>query len=206
MPSVQLNQLESKEYIDMMNINKMHRMLLGIIFFALVVFSYLSYRYVDGRSDFIKSYYSELPAPEKRIPDLIKDVISKVEQKSAGAIPESVLHYTASQIEQRYKQSGRATNWQFRNLFSSYIIESVLNDDQILALYCHFLPYEEGIGLTEASKFYFNKNLSDVTVEEVIALLVIGRSPGSYSPTKNPDRFRDMKAILFGRYSAQSDK
>ena len=76
------------------------------------------------------------------------------------------------------------------------------SEDEILALYCHYLPYEEGIGLSKSAQFHFNKDISELSVDEILMLLAIGKSPSYFSPIKNPDKAKEMQEKLFARYKS----
>lgn len=55
-------------------------------------------------------------------------------------------------------------------------------------------------GISEAAKYYFNKELSTLTEEEIIGLYVIHKAPGYYNPINRKEKFdQAVDAIIKNR-------
>lgn len=68
-------------------------------------------------------------------------------------------------------------------------IESVYSKEEILALYLNKVYFGDGLyGVEAASRGYFGKPASDLTVAEAALLAGLIQSPSSYAPTVNLDR------------------
>lgn len=78
--------------------------------------------------------------------------------------------------------------WHSRNLAWRLVLPLRYREEERLALYAHFLPFEGGSGLAYGARRYFAKSPAELSDEEILQLLVISRSPSLYSPTRNPGR------------------
>jgi len=73
-------------------------------------------------------------------------------------------------------------------------LESNLSKDEILGLYLNQIFFgHHCYGIQEASRFYFNKDVSALSVEEGAMLASLPKSPAGYSPLKHPDRARKRR-------------
>jgi penicillin-binding protein 1A len=58
------------------------------------------------------------------------------------------------------------------------------------------IPFERGFGLANSAQYYFQKKISQLTVEEIVMLLGIARSPTRYSPFSHPEEANKIQGIL----------
>ena len=67
--------------------------------------------------------------------------------------------------------------------FLTVIAEIQYNKDEILEAYLNTINYGNGnYGVSNASRYYFNKDANDLTLEEAIILAGIPKSPNKYNP------------------------
>lgn len=74
-------------------------------------------------------------------------------------------------------------------MIDSLRLEARLTKDEILELYLNHLPFgfnTEGVG--SAARFFFGKELSQLSEAELCCLAVIPRKPMLYNPLKNPEK------------------
>ena len=72
--------------------------------------------------------------------------------------------------------------------FLTIKLELRYSKDEILEGYLNTINYGQGnYGIASASKYYFNKNASDLTLEEALMLVGIPRSPENNNPIANYD-------------------
>jgi penicillin-binding protein 2A len=83
--------------------------------------------------------------------------------------------------EQTYKRKAE-------ELFLAVKIEKVYKKDEILQMYLNQVFFGNGAwGISNASKRYFNKAITDVTISEAALLAGLLQSPSYLDPTKNYD-------------------
>lgn len=80
-------------------------------------------------------------------------------------------------------------------------IERVLEKDEILEIYLNSVAYGGTIyGISEAARFFFDKNPKEVTLAEAAYLAALPRAPSFYSPHgNNRDALIDRKNYILGR-------
>ena len=81
-------------------------------------------------------------------------------------------------------------------------IETHYDKDKILESYLNCINYGHGMyGIENASKFYFDKSASDLTLAEAAMLTGIPKSPSNYSPIVNYDLAKKRQEnILYNLY------
>lgn len=74
------------------------------------------------------------------------------------------------------------------------ILESFMNKDEILALYLNIIYVGPNVyGIETGSNYYFNKSVSDLSLEECAFLAGINNSPNSYNPYGDKDNTEKIK-------------
>ena len=116
-------------------------------------------------------------------------------------------------IINKSKSEGASTITQqyARNLFLNFdktwkrkIDEAILagelevhySKDEILEGYLNTINYGGVYGIESASKYYFNKSASDLTLAEASLLAGIPKSPNNYSPIKNYTKAKERQKIV----------
>ncbi len=70
-----------------------------------------------------------------------------------------------------------------KEVILAYIVESIYSKDKILEMYLNQVAYGgTAYGVQAASQTYFNKQVSDLTLEESAFLAALPRAPSLYSP------------------------
>lgn len=73
--------------------------------------------------------------------------------------------------------------------FEAYRFESRFDKTDILAFYLNQVPYaERRRGIAQAAKLYFDRDISTLTQREMLALVVLVRSPSGMDLRRNPER------------------
>ncbi|WP_077617178.1 transglycosylase domain-containing protein [Bacillus sinesaloumensis] len=76
-----------------------------------------------------------------------------------------------------------------KELIIAINLEEEYSKQELLEMYLNQIYFGHGAyGIQSASKFYFNKNASDLTVEEGALLAAIPKAPSRYSPVLNPEK------------------
>ena len=113
----------------------------------------------------------------------------------------------ASTISQQYIKNLFLTfdkTWK-RKLKEAYLtveLETHYSKDEILEGYLNTIDFGSGCyGIKEASKYYFNKKPSDLSIEEATLLVGIPKSPNYYNPITNYDNAKKrQKEVLNSMY------
>jgi membrane peptidoglycan carboxypeptidase len=81
------------------------------------------------------------------------------------------------------------------------VLERQLSKREILANYLNQLPFGHGVlGINEASQYYFNKKINELTKDEELSLVVSLYDPASYNPSLPMSHEVKMrKAVIKGR-------
>lgn len=99
----------------------------------------------------------------------------------------------ASTISQQYIKNMFLTfdqTWErkIKEAFLTVELEVHYSKDNILEGYLNTINYGEGnYGIEDASKYYFNKSSSDLTLEEAVMLAGIPKNPSYYNPVSDYD-------------------
>lgn len=97
----------------------------------------------------------------------------------------------ASSISQQYVKNLFLTfkqTWErkIEEAFLTVRLETHYSKDEILEGYLNTIYFGQGIyGVKDASQYYFNKDISNLTIEESIILAGIPKSPNNYNPISN---------------------
>jgi penicillin-binding protein 1A len=79
-------------------------------------------------------------------------------------------------------------------------LEKNLSKKEILGLYMNQIYFGHGrYGVQEAARFYFGKDVQDVTVGEAALLAGLPQSPENISPRKNADRAKARQTYVLNR-------
>lgn len=158
----------------------------------------------------------EIPL-EKMSPHLLKAVISVEDQRfyeHGGVDAIRVAAAAIRNIEEGRRAEGGSTITQqlarqsflsrdktFRRKLKEVVlagyIEGQYTKEQILELYLNKVYFGDGLyGVEAASRGYFGKSASDLSLDEAALLAGLIQSPSSYAPTVNLDRAVARRAVV----------
>jgi len=87
-----------------------------------------------------------------------------------------------------------------KEIFISFWLERTRTKDEILEMYINSVYMGNGIyGFQTASKLYFGKDLSDLSVPEMCVLVALIKSPENFNPLKDPETSRKRAKIVLDR-------
>lgn len=86
----------------------------------------------------------------------------------------------------------------------AFIIESLYSKDDILEMYMNeiYLGQKGSVsihGMGEAARFFFGRNVEDLTLAEAATLAGMIRAPNNYSPLSRPDSARERRNMVLKR-------
>lgn len=87
-----------------------------------------------------------------------------------------------------------------RKISEAYIalwLEQRLSKDQIFKMYLDRAYMGGGVhGITEAARYYFNKELADISLSEAAALASMFKAPNKYNPELHPDNNAERRQVV----------
>lgn len=96
---------------------------------------------------------------------------------------------TQQLVKNLYLDFGQTWKRKIEEAFLTVIVEIQYDKDEILEAYLNTINYGNGnYGVNNASAYYFNKKVSDLTLEEAIILAGIPKSPNRYNPVSNYEK------------------
>ncbi|MFH2090995.1 MAG: PBP1A family penicillin-binding protein [Pseudomonadota bacterium] len=161
------------------------------------------------------------PKPLEKIPQHLIDALLVIEDRTffshSGihfkAIARAVIHDIR---EGRFKQGASTLTQQLAKTlfltteksFTRKIKEAILTlqierrytKNQILELYLNLIYLGSGsYGVEAASQTYFEKSVSDLTLDQAALIAGLPKAPSTYSPIKNPDLAKKRRDIVLNQ-------
>ncbi|MBX2844027.1 MAG: transglycosylase domain-containing protein [Flammeovirgaceae bacterium] len=121
-------------------------------------------------------------------------------QKSAGG-GSTITQQLAKNLFQR-KEAGAfgLVISKFKEMILARRFESIYNKDQILTLYLNTVPFGENtFGIEEASRLYFNKKASKISIDEGAILVGMLKANYSFNPRLFPDNSKQRRNTVFSQ-------
>jgi hypothetical protein len=141
----------------------------------------------------IEAIYAGMDPEDRTPPDNVQDFVSKVEGSTYTSIASRSLLF-------ELRGPMRMSDWHYHSAMLELMLRWHFSKAQIVALYCHYLPYEGGSGFTKASNFYFGKQPDALNLDELATIVAVGLNPHSNSPQKHPDHLEETKRGLLADY------
>ena len=80
----------------------------------------------------------------------------------------------------------------------AYRLENVYNKEEILALYLNTIPFGENVyGIASASRLYFNKSITEISVDQGAVLIGMLKANTYYNPRLYPNHAFDRRNVVF---------
>lgn len=184
----------------------------------------------DGQNNVIAEYYLQNRRSitiDQISPYVLKGVVDTEDVRfyqHNGVDPQGILRAAvaqltggsegASTITQQLVRNTVLSDEQFemslkRKVREAYIaiqMEKMYTKDQILNMYLNTIFFGHGAyGIQAASITYFNKNASDLTLNEAATLAGLAQAPSAYDPFVNPDAATARRNKVLERMLAAGD-
>lgn len=118
--------------------------------------------------------------------DVLRIGKAMVTNLKTGHIVQGASTITQQLVKNLYLDFGKSWKRKLEEAFLTVIAELQYNKEDILEAYLNTINYGNGnYGVSNASKFYFNKDVSNLTMEEAIILAGIPKSPNKFNPLSN---------------------
>jgi len=113
-----------------------------------------------------------------------KAVINNVTSRSLSEGASTITQQYARNLFLNYEKTWKR---KFEEAILAFELETHYTKDEILEGYLNTINYGGVYGIENASRFYFNKSASNLTLAEASMLAGIPQSPSNYSPLSNLD-------------------
>ncbi|HEY6100839.1 MAG TPA: transglycosylase domain-containing protein, partial [Anaeromyxobacter sp.] len=100
------------------------------------------------------------------------------------------------------------SEWKVKRKVQEFVLaprlEENLSKDEILYLYLNQIYFgHRRYGIEEASRFYFAKDVSDLTLGEAAVLAGVVQSPARWSPVNHPEKAKDRQRYVLRRMAEE---
>ncbi len=113
--------------------------------------------------------------------------------QGGSTITQQLIKNTILSSEQTYRRK-------IQEAYLSLKIEQELTKNEILTLYFNYVYFEQSIpGVRYASKRYFGKDVSLITLPEAAILAGVVKSASYYNPFKYPERINSRKNLVLDK-------
>ena len=115
----------------------------------------------------------------------------------SGEIKQGASTITQQLVKNLYLEFDKTWERKGKEAFLTIIAEMQYDKDTILEAYLNTINYGQGnYGISNASRYYFNKSASDLSLEEAIMLSGVPKSPNNYNPISNIELCKKRAKIV----------
>lgn len=119
---------------------------------------------------------------------------------SSGGIEQGASTITQQYAKNLFLDFEQSWNRKWKEMWLTYELEAHYSKDEILEGYLNTINYGHGMyGISNASKYYFNKDVKDLSLGEAAILAGIPNSPSNYSPIDNYDLSKKRQKVVLAR-------
>jgi len=120
----------------------------------------------------------------------------------AGKTIQGASTITQQYVKNLFLEFDKTWERKWDEMWLTLNMEAHYSKDEILEGYLNTIYYGHGMyGIESASKFYFGKNSSELTIAEAAMLVAIPKSPSNYSPINDFEVAKErQKLVLKGMY------
>ncbi|MGH7924849.1 MAG: transglycosylase domain-containing protein [Candidatus Binatus sp.] len=135
--------------------------------------------------------------------DPIRIVEAAIADLRAHRLAEGASTLTQQLARTFMERHERSFSRKFRELAVAAVLEIRLRKNEILGRYINDVPMGEYEGtpiegMPQAARYFFNKDLAEVTPAEAATLIGMIRAPTLYDPRRHPDSCRKRRDLVLG--------
>ncbi|MCB9666844.1 MAG: PBP1A family penicillin-binding protein [Myxococcales bacterium] len=124
---------------------------------------------------------------------MFHDVLSGRPRQGASTITQQVIKNLLLSHERTLKRK-------LKELVLTRRLEQELTKDEILHLYFNSIYFGHGrYGIQEAARYYFDKNVSDLSLAEAALIAGVPQAPARLSPRTHPDAAKQRQAFVLNQ-------
>lgn len=150
------------------------------------------------RSDIHAIIRNSMPLYHEKLSEL-HDIVDFIEGVSARR------NWVARMLLLQFERHQRGNlRWHLESLLWSRLLSLHFSDNDILVLWCHFAPFEKGMGLNESANFVYGHDVNCLQSDELFALVARTRAPRYYA--EHPEVFETRLQKLLKEYHQHTGK
>ncbi len=157
-----------------------------------------------------------------KVPQYLKDAFISIEderfeshsgvdwKRTAAAVGNRLLKFDSSEfggstitqqlIKNVTNDKGRNAMRKFREIVRALLVERQLSKTEILEAYLNTISLGNGIcGVQVAANYYFNKDVSELTLTECAALAAITKNPTEYNPASGAEANTERRRTVLDK-------
>ena len=128
---------------------------------------------------------------------VLRDVVSGRAMQGASTITQQI-------VKNVLLTSERTISRKVKELILARRLEQELSKDEILWLYLNHIYFGHGrYGVQEASRFYFGKDVEDITLAEASLIAGIPQAPSRLSPLSHPEAARTRQLYVLSQLQSK---
>ena len=136
--------------------------------------------------------------------DLMGIVRAMIADFKAGKAVQGGSTITQQLIKNYFLVSEKSFRRKVLEFYMALILEALYDKDEILEMYMNeiYMGHRGGVavhGMGEAARYYFGRNIEDLTLAEAATLAGIIRGPNSYAPLSHPEAALERRNIVLKR-------
>ncbi len=137
--------------------------------------------------------------------DPIRIVRAFLKNIESGQIRQGASTITQQVTRSLFLTPERTIQRKIKEIILSRKMELMLTKDEILEIYLNQIYFGHGAyGVQIASKTYFGKNVSEITLEEAAFLAGLPKAPNNYSPYRDPERSKLRQRVVLKRMAVEN--
>ena len=130
-------------------------------------------------------------------PRIAKAMMVNLSSRSIKQGASSITQQYAKNLFLDFEQSWKR---KWKEMWLTYELEAHYTKDEILEGYLNTINYGHGMyGISNASKYYFDKDVKELTLAEASILAGIPNSPSDYSPVDNYSLSKERQKVVLNR-------
>jgi len=123
----------------------------------------------------------------------------------AGKAVEGASTITQQLIKNTHLTHERTLKRKLKEIALALQLEKHYSKDEILSMYLSVIYFGNGLyGVKQAARYYFQKDIKDLTVAECATLAAIVKNPSKYSPNKNAEASKNRRNLVIDKMCEQN--
>jgi len=123
---------------------------------------------------------------------------------SSGRVVQGGSTLTQQMVKNFFLSHERTLIRKINEALMALIVELRYSKNDILEVYLNEIYFGQRgatsiTGVQEASRYYFSKDISQITADEAALLAAVIKSPGIYSPFNNQKKAKERRALILNR-------